>query len=370
MGWNDHSPIASRNVWVEPDARADESEPDKKLANRRKTAHYVLGEAKQISPTILQFTCPEGHDRAWAHLDGRGVYLRCPGGRERSCAEELRAMAGEINEQLREEGDDLLPIKVEDTATEAEKERLTAITIATYRRVRPQVLAVPKTMADLEAASPIPVADVAPERHWKLLIERLFRRTERGAIWFGPPWETGPQFHKNFREPFKWLAIPDYLRDGCTLRQAPGPQLCLGTFRAADSDSYLDNYGRVKFHHRPGACNRRKASVIGQYLFNAEGDKMSLDEQATIALWLTTKMEVYAVIYSGHKSLHILLYPPNRDIESGMAMLRGFNFDLNNFRLGGTARCPGWFREPEPEKGMTEGAWQRLVYLRSPFWIH
>lgn len=45
MGWNDHSPIAPRNVWVEPVARADASEPERKLTNRRRTAHYVLGEA-------------------------------------------------------------------------------------------------------------------------------------------------------------------------------------------------------------------------------------------------------------------------------------------------------------------------------------
>ena len=50
MGWNDHSPIAPRNIWVEPVARADASEADKKLTNRRRTAHYVLGEALGDAP--------------------------------------------------------------------------------------------------------------------------------------------------------------------------------------------------------------------------------------------------------------------------------------------------------------------------------
>ena len=50
MGWNDHSPIARRNIWVEPVARADASEADKKLTNRRRTAHHLLGEALGDAP--------------------------------------------------------------------------------------------------------------------------------------------------------------------------------------------------------------------------------------------------------------------------------------------------------------------------------
>jgi hypothetical protein len=326
-----------------------------------------------IDDNTAEFTCTSGHTNAWLVINRNGVRAFCPGGHERKCASDSRALAQSVQEALEAAGDDLRPAPVTAEQEEDRKilEQMGERELHIRREIRPQVLALNKTLQDLEALSPIPVAGVPPKDHWLLFCRHVFFSPSKDArwhkvVWFGHEHETGWDCRRNFRPQQQWLIDNP---------GAVGPQMCLGYFHA-------------------GCHDRKDNRVQSQLLYNAEADKLTLAQQAALWWWLITvaNVSVYALVFTGNKGFHGLLHPAPFDDagvwadEDAVAhrhpkwddplcshtrhlipLLRAFDLDLQNFRRGGTARCPGWYREPEPGK---KGGWQRLVYLKEPTWQH
>jgi hypothetical protein len=314
---------------------------------RREIVGRHLNIDRWVNSKLGDFTCPAGHSHAWAMIDG-AINLYCPGGKERRCFEELQELLVGIREDVRQAEGGQGFIRWEPTEEDRREHQRK---VHYYRQVahfahaaKPVALSKRKTVEDLIAASPVRITQPLCS-HWRLVLEHLF--TLDDVIWIGEPHETSkPEYACNFKTVGNWLSRPV----DCP---ANGPQWSPACWNAL-------------------TFSRTQTEVRHQWFWPVEGDApLSLEDQATLLLWLAQAYPLMSVTFSGRVSLHALFLRPRRTSPESWdrfrAALEAFEFDLGNFRIGGTTRCPGWLRQPD-KPDMERAVWQELLYLNPAPW--
>lgn len=324
-----------------------QADAHERLKSRRDIVTRHLQIERWINSKLGEFTCPAGHAHAWAMIDGP-INLYCPGGQERTCYGRLQQIVTDIREEVREqegkEGFAVWEPTEQDRQQQEQKLKYYDRVAFLARTAKPIALANRKTLDDLRAASPVQITHPI-NTHWRLPLQHLFEPDH--VIWIGETHETSnPEFAGNFRTVRTWLTRrEDY--------PAYGPQWSPACWK---SNTFC----------------RKQTEVRTQRYYPVEGDvPLSLRDQATLLLWLAKAYPLVSVTFSGRVSLHALFMKP-RGVSADSwqkfkAVLEAFEFDLGNFRVGGTTRCPGWFRAAD-KPDMKQGSWQELLYLNPEPW--
>jgi len=285
---------------------------------------------KWLAPNHGVGTCPRGHAGMWALLDDP-IQLFCPGGRERDCWSELQEIVRDIRQEVASNEFGMLPL--------ASPTRKTTNGPSIFKadicplQVWRDAMRRKGTLEDLFSSSPFRLKLEEPWQQWRLLLQHAFGPTD--LIWVGRLWETSkPEFFDRFRSTSDWLKLPED-----HYNEALGSHWCCGSFRwtGTRSAKYIDR----------------------QKIFSFEGDKTPLQQQAHLLVHLIEcGWPIASVTYSGGKSLHATFCTSvtGGRFQSIKLLLKGLNFDISQFKRGGTSRLPGWSRHETRQ-------WQRLVYL-------
>ena len=416
MGWNDHTHSQLNAHWNE------QSEPA--AASCPKDLREVVSGVVEVTRWDKDFAdclCPAcGRTDARLFYDDRFPVIYCFGsGCEDSNSSTNAELVRRAKQVCGERG-----FKVEltqrDKAQIAFRRRLKVLEAQAKNRLLPRLLKQPAvTMVQWERESPYPVAGVAVEKHWRLLLMGLHEQEQtilsryipgKGItsgyspprVWIGYLWESGgPEFSISFKTVTDWLAKP------CPY----GPQVSVCTFKpwrtSGSHTQALDNFGK-----------RSKEWVERKDYFVAESDVLSREQFGCIIRWIQKFATLRAIVDTGNKSLHgwfeELEPPPRQTLKeprfSGdsvmdepaewaeykrtcdawkqkhkaeiahdlwrwkefyrrrtefYAILRGLACDPGMFRLASTARLPGV--ERLDDEGRPTGRWQRLLYLNPKY---
>jgi len=304
-----------------------------KLALRRAIADKMFDNIRWETESRGVCDCPGASSHSTPGMDATLFIDGCPTLHcfHQSCKGDVEDANEEFRAEVREAEADpnfkFVPSEEDQRRWRQHREQLRLL--AQARDNLPRILAefqIPPS--EWLSRSPVKLTGDARDE-WRQLLQ-LFSPDDN--IWIGQLWDTGQPHHAcHFRPVKDWLAQEAV---------APGPHICPASFRR-------------------GAYTRAEDSVLGRAFLVVESDTLSKRESSAIFQWLQQQLHLYAVVYTGNKSLHGWFKCPDCDyagFQELKVILTGLNCDPAMFRVSQPCRLPGWLREDTQH-------YQRLLYL-------